>query len=70
MKLLTKQIADRLPPLYSQEECGDEAIAQVKFFTPRTNWTATAITSTRRPESPVPLPRAPCRSSWGTKRSR
>lgn len=39
MKLLTKEIAHRLPPLYSQEERGDEAIAQVKFFTPWTNWT-------------------------------
>ena len=39
MKLLTKEIADRLPPLYSQEERGDEAIAQVKFFTPWTSWT-------------------------------
>ena len=39
MKLLTKEIADRLPPLYSQEEHGDEAIAQAKFFTPWTNWT-------------------------------
>lgn len=39
MKLLTKEIAERLPPLYSQEERGDEAIAQVKFFTPWTSWT-------------------------------
>jgi hypothetical protein len=32
MKLLTKEIADRLPPLYSQEERGDEAIAQVQVL--------------------------------------
>jgi hypothetical protein len=39
MQLLPTEIADRLPPLYSQEERGDAAIAQVKFFTPWTSWT-------------------------------
>jgi hypothetical protein len=39
MKLLPKEIADRLPPLYSQEERGEDAISQVKFFTPWTSWT-------------------------------
>jgi len=39
MQLLPQEIADRLPPLYSQEEQGDSAIAHVKFFTPWTNWT-------------------------------
>lgn len=39
MELLPKVIADRLPPLYSQEEQGDQAIAHVKFFTPWTSWT-------------------------------
>jgi hypothetical protein len=39
MELLTDEIAQRLPPLYSQEEQGDSAIAVVKFFTPWTNWT-------------------------------
>jgi len=39
MELLPKEIAERLPPLYSQEEQGDQAIAQVKFFTPWTSWT-------------------------------
>ena len=39
MQLLTEEIAKRLPPLYSQEEQGDNAIAVVKFFTPWTNWT-------------------------------
>ncbi len=40
MELLPKEIAGRLPPLYSQEERGDEAIAPVKFFTPwnRVTW--------------------------------
>ena len=31
-KLLTKEILKRLPPLYSQEEKGMEAVAQVRFF--------------------------------------
>jgi hypothetical protein len=39
MKLLTKKIMGNLPPLYSQEEKGLEAIAQVKFFTPDSGWT-------------------------------
>ena len=39
MKLIPKEIAERLPPLYSQEEQGEDAIAQIKFFTPWTNWT-------------------------------
>jgi hypothetical protein len=39
MKLLPQEIADRLPPLYSLEGQGENAIAQVKFFTPWTNWT-------------------------------
>jgi len=39
MKLLPEKIAKRLPPLYSQEEQGDNAIAAVKFFTPWTGWT-------------------------------
>jgi len=39
MELLPKEIADRLPPLYSQEGKGEDAIAQVKFFTPWSSWT-------------------------------
>lgn len=39
MKLLTKENLAALPPLRSQEGKGEEAIAQVKFFTPWTNWT-------------------------------
>ncbi len=38
MKLLTKEIRDKLPPLYSQENVEDP-IVQVKFFTPDSNWT-------------------------------
>ena len=39
MQLLPQEIAERLPPLYSQEEQGENAIAIVKFFTPWTGWT-------------------------------
>lgn len=39
MELLPKHLADRLPPIHSQSELGDDAIAQVKFFTPWTYWT-------------------------------
>ena len=40
MKLLTKEILAKLPPLYTNENkpAGD-AIAIVKFFTPDSNWT-------------------------------
>lgn len=37
--LIPDDIAGTLPPLYSQEEQGENAIAIVKFFTPWTNWT-------------------------------
>jgi hypothetical protein len=39
VKLLTKAIKTALPPLYSQTSKGEAAIAQVKFFHPRSNWT-------------------------------
>ena len=39
MKLLTKEIKRRLPPLGSQEDKGLEARAHVKFFTPDGGWT-------------------------------
>jgi len=39
MKLLTKAILRKLPPLYSQEDRGTDAIAWVKFFTPDAGWT-------------------------------
>ena len=38
MKLLTQQILKKLPELYSQDDVEDP-IAQVKFFTPDSNWT-------------------------------
>ena len=39
MKLLTQKLRKQLPPLYSQEDKGGEAVAVVKFFTPDSNWT-------------------------------
>jgi len=39
MKLLTKEIVKRLPPLYSQEQLGGKAVVHVKFFTPDSGWT-------------------------------
>ncbi|MFH1560690.1 MAG: DUF2958 domain-containing protein [Chloroflexota bacterium] len=39
MKLLTKELMGKLPSLYSQEEKGGNAVAEVKFFTPWTSWT-------------------------------
>src|SRR3989304_5939544 len=37
--LLDKNSRKKLPPLYSGEALGLEAIAPVKFFTPDSNWT-------------------------------
>lgn len=39
MKLLTKEIKKALPALYSQEDKGEAAVVQVKFFTPWSSWT-------------------------------
>lgn len=39
MELLPKDVQDQLPPLYSQDGKGWDAIAQVKFFTPTSSWT-------------------------------
>ncbi len=38
MKLLTKELEAKLPPLYSQDGKGDDALALVKFFTPDSFW--------------------------------
>lgn len=38
-ELLPESIRAQLPPLYSQEQLGLEALARVKFFTPSANWT-------------------------------
>ena len=37
--LLDQESREKLPPLYSGEEQGLDALAQVKFFTPTSNWT-------------------------------
>lgn len=37
-KLLTKELAAKLPELYSQDDKGEEAVAVVKFFSPYTGW--------------------------------
>ena len=37
--LLPSEIAEKLPPLYANEEQGEDAIAELKLFTPWTNWT-------------------------------
>ena len=39
MLLLTKAIRRKLPPLYTNEDKGTEALALVKFFTPDSSWT-------------------------------
>ena len=39
MKLLTKEIRKKLPPLYAQDGKGGKAVAYVKFFTPSSSWT-------------------------------
>jgi len=39
MKLLTKEIRHKLPPLYSQERLGGKAVAYLKLFTPDSSWT-------------------------------
>lgn len=41
MKLLTKEIRDQLPPLYSQDGKGGKAVAYVKFFIDSWTWWAT-----------------------------
>jgi Protein of unknown function (DUF2958) len=38
-QLLPQDIRDQMPPLYSGEALGLEALAIVKLFTPRSNWT-------------------------------
>jgi len=39
MKLLTKEIRRKLPPLYSQDGKGGKAICYLKMFTPDGNFT-------------------------------
>ncbi len=37
--LMPAEIAAQLPPLYANEDQGEDAIAYLKLFTPWTNWT-------------------------------
>jgi hypothetical protein len=39
MKLITKELAKKIPALYQQDGKGYEAIAYVKLFSPDSNWT-------------------------------
>ena len=39
MKLMTKELEAKLPPLYANEELGNDAVALVKYFTPDADWT-------------------------------
>jgi hypothetical protein len=36
---MTKELIEKMPALYSQEEKGLDAVVQVKFFSPYSNWT-------------------------------
>ena len=39
MKLLTKEMRKKLPPLYSQDGKGGKVVAYVKYFAPSSSWT-------------------------------
>lgn len=39
MKLMSQEVRRLLPPLYSQESKGGDALVLVKYFTPDSNWT-------------------------------
>ena len=39
MKLMTKEIEEKLPPLYHFEKSGKEPVAMVKYFDPTGSWT-------------------------------
>ena len=39
MKLLTKEIRKKLPPLYAQDGKGGKAVVYLKYFTPSAQWT-------------------------------
>jgi len=53
MKLLTKELKNKIPPLYSQDGKGLEAIAYVKFFNPcgGETWYITEASATLLDES-------------------
>ncbi len=39
MQLLTKEVRKALPPLYTNEEKGGQAVVRAKFFTSDSSWT-------------------------------
>ena len=39
MKLMTKEIEEKLPALYHHEKSGEEPVAIVKYFDPTGSWT-------------------------------
>ncbi len=39
MKLLPKELREKLPPLYSQDGKGGKAVVYTKYFTPSSSWT-------------------------------
>ena len=39
MQLMTKEIREKLPPLYAQDGLGGKAIVHAKWFTPDSGWT-------------------------------
>lgn len=51
MKLMTKEIEEKLPKLYETESIPTEdKIAVAKFFAPTSNWTWFAVEGTRQPD--------------------
>ena len=49
--LLDPESREKLPPLYSGEEQGLDAIAQVKFFSPDAQWTWFAVSASQDPDT-------------------
>ena len=43
MKLLTKELEAKLPPLHSTQDGGKDIMATLKFFTPDASWTWYAV---------------------------
>jgi len=39
MRLLTREIRERLPPLYAQDDKGGKAVVYLRLFTPDSQWT-------------------------------
>ena len=50
MKLLTKEIIEKLPALRSTDGQGDEAMVVAKFFTPDAGWTWYVMEGEKQPD--------------------